>query len=171
MSQLDEREQRVYNAGERLIPGITHGVDEWIRHRSAYVFWRTVIETDLRNGHSHTPVRVLDLGCGVGHGCKTLTDNPQITVVGIDNDADTIEYARSHYAHENISYLQADIRNYVAEMSEFDYVISRNVFEHIENGLALLAQIKYRARLMIDVPYDEDAENPQHQLTVIHTND
>ena len=50
-------------------------------------------------------------------------------------------------------------------MSEFDYVVSRGVFEHMANGLHLALSTKWRYRLLFDVPYDEPkGKNPHHVL-------
>lgn len=50
-------------------------------------------------------------------------------------------------------------------MPKFDYIVSRNTFEHIPDGLHLALSTKWRFRLMFDVPYDEPpGRNPHHVL-------
>ncbi|NDJ62771.1 MAG: methyltransferase domain-containing protein [Chloroflexi bacterium] len=167
MSTLSEFEARVYNAGERLIPGVTHDVGEFLRHRASYAFWRAIIVRDVERGHVRAP-RILDLGCGVGHGCKFLATLPGAMITGIDNSPEAIEYARKHYAGLNITYQVAEAVEYVAAMNEFDYIVSRNVLEHIPNGLDVARAARWRERLCFDVPYGEqDDHNPHHHLHTI----
>ena len=47
MRDLRPLEAIIYNEGERLIPYVTHEQDEFVRHRSSYVFWRGIVELDL----------------------------------------------------------------------------------------------------------------------------
>jgi len=74
-----------------------------------------------------------------------------------------LEYAQQHYARENIVYRIEDLKTFIPEMPEYDYVVSRGVFEHIANGLDLAILAKWRYRLLFDVPYDEpNGMNPHH---------
>jgi SAM-dependent methyltransferase len=162
MRSLTPVEEAIYNEGERLIPEVTHDTAELIRHRSSYVFFRKVIENDLRSRRSDS-VTIIDLGCGVGHGCVTLADIPGASVLGVDMSSESIEYARRHYARANVRYEQVDLLSFIPRMPEYDYVVSRNVFEHIAGGLELARSTKWRLRLMIDVPYAEpEGRNPHH---------
>lgn len=147
---------RIYNEGERLIPGITHGVMELVRHRSSYLFFRQVIALDPG------PRTILDLGCGVGHGCATLAGLPDTHVVGVDLSEDAIRWAQDHYAHQNVEYRVGDIATVLSD--PFDYMVSRNSLEHIPEGLRLAAQANWRKRLLFDVPYNEPPGTNQHHV-------
>ena len=78
MRTLTPEEQILYNDGERLLPGITHSLEEVIRHQSSYEFFKRVIEEDMRRDSRYGTgqVSIVDLGFGVGHGCKTLSTIP-----------------------------------------------------------------------------------------------
>ena len=104
---LKWNQRNIYNEGERLIPGLTHDISEVIRHRSSYVFWKRIIELDISLKHNKTQkkVGILDLGCGVGHGCKVLSSIPNTLVTGVDVSEQVIGYARKHYPARNIEYL------------------------------------------------------------------
>ena len=159
-ARLSRDENEVYAGGERLIPGRTHGLAELVRHRSAYLFFRSVIELDQRR-----PVSVADLGCGVGHGCVALAELDGVSVVGVDKSPAAIAYARAHYWHRDIRYEVDDLRDFIPQMEEFDYVVSRNAFEHVPHGLALARATRWRCRLMIDLPYEEGSgTNPHHEV-------
>ncbi len=165
MRKLSPLEEKIYNAGERLIPGITHDTAEVVRHRNSYLFFRQVIENDIATQRVAKPVRIVDLGCGVGHGCETLSRIPDSHITGVDSSLESIRFARTHYVRNNITYQAADLLEYIPGMPEYDYVVSRNVFEHLTDGLQLALSTKWRSRLLIDVPYDEPkGRNPHHVL-------
>jgi len=164
-------EKKIYNEGERLIPGVTHDIKELIRHRSSYVFFKNVIELDMERWTLPKPVRIVDLGCGVGHGCQVLSRIPGAQVLGVDVSPESLEYARKNYSKKNISYQLADLIEFVSTMTEYDYVVSRGVMEHIPNGLHIISTAKWQHRLLFDVPYDEPAGNPHHLLVGIREKD
>ncbi len=171
MSGLTQLEESIYNEGERLIPGVTHDFKEVRRHYSSYYFWRDAILMDLaqKGGAADAgPIRVVDLGCGVGHGCASLSEIPGVEVVGVDMSEDSLRYARQNYNRPNIQWLQADLPTFIREMDPFDYVVSRGVIEHIENGIEFVHGSNWKQRLMFDVPYDEPAGvNPHHVISEI----
>jgi SAM-dependent methyltransferase len=164
MRELGPLETIIYNEGERLIPYVTHNHNELVRHRSSYVFWRAIVELDLPR--LREPVTIVDLGCGVGHGCATLAEIPGTQVVGVDTSAESLDYAARHYARPNIEYVRGDLVEYIPSMRPFDYAVSRGAMEHIPDGLELTRQSSWRQRLMFDVPYAEaKGVNPHH---VVH---
>jgi len=165
MGQMTEDEASIYNDGERLIPGVTHDVNELIRHRSSYIFFRSVISRDLSLIRREQSVTILDVGCGVGHGCVTLSEIPGSIIRGIDPSVECVQYAAAHYGRPNIGYERVDLATFAATMPEFDYVVSRGVVEHIPDGIELVMRTKWRYRLMFDVPYNEPSgPNPHHVL-------
>lgn len=172
---LTPLERSIYNEGERLIPWLTHGSQEVVRHTSSYEFFRRVIEADLASGRDTTRNRgigIVDLGCGVGHGCRTLSTIPGARITGVDVSPACVEYARSRYAAGNVIYQAADLVGYIPGMPEFDYVVSRGVMEHLPEGISLIHGARWRKRLLFDVPYDEPAEaNHHHVLTGIRESD
>jgi SAM-dependent methyltransferase len=168
MSELTEQEKIIYNNGERLIPHVTHDYSELRRHRSSYLFFRLLIDMDINMGLPADPVRIVDLVCGVGHGCLILSALRNSEILGIDNSKESLEYAEQHYRGPNISYQMHDLDNFISAMPEFDYAVSRGVFEHIRDGLQLAFSTKWRYRLLFDVPYDEiPGLNPHHVLSRI----
>ena len=163
---LTPDEEAIFNGGERLIPGVSMGVAEVVRHRSSYLFFKRVIEGDLAvRPEPRAPVMVADLGCGVGHGCCTIADIPDTRVVGFDNSPLTLDYASRYYARPNVAYELADLAELVPRMDEYDYVVSRGSIEHVDDGLELARSIPARCRVMFDVPYAEPrGVNPHHRV-------
>lgn len=164
MQILSPLEERIYNEGERLIFGVTHNIDEDIRHRSSYLFFRDIIEKDLPLLPRQEEISVVDMGCGVGHGCQVLAKIDHATVMGVDTSLDALDYARTQYASSSIRYRLADLPRFIRTMPKFDYVVSRGVFEHIPEGLTLALSTKWQQRLIFDVPYDEPEGNSHHLL-------
>lgn len=161
-------EKIIYNNGERLIFGKSHNIKEDIRHRSSYIFFKKIIDSDLIYMTSHkikiNSVNIIDLGCGVGHGCKTLSKINNSIIIGVDNCRETIKYARDIYSHDNISYKCLDLCRFIPIMPSYDYVISNQVLEHIPNGLELGFSSKWSKRLMLTVPYNESKNRNSHHI-------
>src|SRR5437764_13098398 len=83
--------------GERVIPGQVD-VDLLNEHMARYTF-----AVRLARGK-----RVLDAGCGAGYGSAELA-RVSAHVTGIDVAADAVEFARTNYAADNLSFHQASV--------------------------------------------------------------
>jgi len=172
--KLNDQEKKIFNAGERLIPGMTHDYKELIRHRKSYEYFKKIIENDIRNINelkNKEQITIADLGCDVGHGCQVLSRINKSRVYGYDMSKESIKYAKNHYSKENIKYEQADLVKLISHMQEFDYVVSRGVFEHILGGLDLVMKSNFKFRLIFDVPYNEPKGNEFHLLLGITEKD
>jgi SAM-dependent methyltransferase len=166
MRKLTLVEEIIWNHGERLIPGVTHNQAEVIRHMSSYLFFRKIIESDLLVQRKRcNPIQIVDLGCGVGYGCRILSKIKGAHILGVDISPETLSHAQDHYLDGNINYQLADLADFIPRMPKFDYVISRGVFEHIPNGLDLAFSTNWQYRLLFDVPHNEPkGRNPYHVL-------
>lgn len=167
---MNKLQQLMYNEGERLVPYVSHGDNELIRHRSSYAFFHKVIQNDLDLGLTIGPVSIADLGFGTGFGCALLASIPGSRILGVDNGPECEIYSRQYYERKNVEYIIQDLNEYVPEMETFDYVVSRGVLEHVPRGLDLIQQLRFTKRVMIDVPYDEKPGNPHHTLVGIKEN-
>ncbi|WP_379138002.1 FkbM family methyltransferase [Paenibacillus sp. sgz500958] len=163
--ELTDFEKIIHNDGERLIFGVSHNLTEDIRHRSSYLFFKQIIEFDCANVDGE--ISVVDFGCGVGHGCETLSSIQNSRVLGVDISQEALQYASQNYGNNNIQYEQVDLIEFSNNMEEFDYVVSRGVLEHIHDGLSVALKSKWAKRLIFDVPYDEAPGNPHHLITGI----
>lgn len=169
---LTKLEEKVWNKGERLVPGRSHNRMEVVRHRSSYALFREAILGDIASGKVQRP-SILDVGFGSGFGCAMLSDIPGAQVTGIDIGPECLEYAKKNYSFKNVEYKLADIATCFSSSTKmYDYVVSRGVLEHVENGLSLIRTARWRQRLMIDVPYAEPAmRNGHHVLSNITEED
>ncbi len=173
---LTPLEKIIYNNGERLVFGKSHYIGEDIRHRSSYIFFKNIIECDLAfmksNNMEIKLIDILDLGCGVGHGCETLSQIECSNILGIDSCQEAIAYAGDVYPNKNITYDCFDLNEFIPSMHSYDYVVSRGVIEHIPNGIELVFLSKWTNRLIFSVPYNEpESANPHHVLSGIREED
>ncbi len=170
MEQLmNKLQQLIYNEGERLIPYISHDEAELIRHRSSYAFFYNVISSDLQNPKftKSDAVSIVDLGFGCGYGCALLSSLPNSSILGVDIGTECEIFAKQYYSRKNVDYLIDDLAHFIPEMTSYDYVVSRGVLEHVPNGLKLIDDIKFKRRVMIDVPFNEVPGNEHHVITGI----
>ena len=103
-------------------------------------FWRRLGGApDLRGK------RVLDLGCGLGSLCVHVAALGAAEVVGVDLDEENIEFARQNVHRrfpelaDRIHFMCQDVRT--LEGPQFDYVISKDAFEHILDLPSVLAAV------------------------------
>ena len=87
---------------------------------------------------------VLDAACGVGYGTAFLAEAAR-RVVGVDRDADAIEYARDRYARPNVDFVTQDLAALDFRDGEFDVVCSFETIEHLDEPERFLA---HAARLL-----------------------
>lgn len=165
---LDIQNLQLDNHGERLIPGYSHGLQEYIRHRSTYQLFRKIIEKDILKSSlgSNEKVKILDLGCGSGHGSFMLAQIPNTLIFAIDISEAAINFAKNDYAKENIIYKQANADDGLKEDMDFDYVVSRHALEHMQNPAEIISKLKFKKRLLLSVPYKE----PEGNIFHLHNN-
>jgi 2-polyprenyl-3-methyl-5-hydroxy-6-metoxy-1,4-benzoquinol methylase len=115
--------------------------------------------------------RVLDLCCGSGYGSAVLASSAQ-QVVGVDNDAATIEMAQATIGREtqHVSFELADAVHYLGgDLRErFDVVVCFEGLEHLQDLQAALALLRAHAqhglRVIASVPNSKmfREQNPFH---------
>ncbi|KKQ18773.1 MAG: hypothetical protein US31_C0002G0118 [Berkelbacteria bacterium GW2011_GWA1_36_9] len=163
---LSRLEQRIANKGERLVPK-SPSDPEVIRHQSSYNFFKKIILKDQKY-LKFKKIGIIDLGCGVGYGCKILSELKNVKITGVDISAEAIEYSKKNYKASNINYCQTDLKKFIPNMPKYDYVVSRGVFEHMQKGLELAHKSAWHYRLIFDVPYNEPPKiNQFHLITRI----
>ncbi len=96
--------------------------------------------------------RIVDMGCETGEVAYVLAQlNPRAEIIGIDHDADNIEFARTTYKQPNLTYRQSDISIPDMEDNSIDGIVNSNIlhgvysdagFNHDEVGHLLEKQVK-----------------------------
>jgi O-antigen biosynthesis protein len=101
--------------------------------------------------------RILDLCCGTGYGSGVLA-HTAASVVGIDNDAATIDAAGQAIDQPNVTFEVADAHAYMRRMetAEFDVIVCFEGVEHLQDlddACASLARLASSGvRLILSVP-------------------
>jgi len=97
---------------------------------------------------------MLDIGCGVGTLTKALSpffDH----VTAIDGSKIKIQKAKKNNSAINIKYIHTIFEEYNPEM-KFDFIVSTNVLEHVNNPIFFLKKIKMllsaKGRVVMTVP-------------------
>lgn len=84
------------------------------------------------------PIRVLELGCGIGLFLKLLADAPNVSAVGIDNSHNSVEIARRN----GIDARHMSLDEMIDKGERFDVVVLSHVLEHIPYPIETLKRIK-----------------------------
>jgi len=116
--------------GERAIPGQIEP-DLWNEHLARYIF-------ASRRAQAR---RALDAGCGAGYGAALLAERAR-WVCGVDVAAEAVEFARSHYRRENLSFLRASATALPFPEASFDLIVAFEVIEHLADWRGLLAELR-----------------------------
>jgi 2-polyprenyl-3-methyl-5-hydroxy-6-metoxy-1,4-benzoquinol methylase len=146
--------------GERVIPELMNPRNGLlIEHIARYEF-----AAETARG------RILDLGCGVGYGVEILLDLREADeisqVVGVDIDAESIEYARDMYGYRRADFRVADIRDGTLpdQLGRFDTIIFFEVIEHMEEDVAVIRNItrmlEPNGKLIISTPFGKGKGKP-----------
>lgn len=152
------------NYGERLVPGYSHDTAEIVRHRSTYQLFRRIIEQDILRDPLllKEKIKILDIGCGTGHGSFLLAQIPSTLIYAIDASEAAIKFAKEDYSMENIVYRHVSANDFAQEGAGFHYIVSRHALEHIPDAMNTLMKFRYKKRLLISVPFKEAEGNPFH---------
>lgn len=138
---------RELNSGERQVATNPTSIDFWHRWRYKEALNR-IDEGDT----------VLDLGCGIGYGSCILAQKARC-VAAVDDSLEAIEFARQHFSHDTVSYINKDIFDI---RDSFDVVVAFEILEHTEKPEKFfeLASRITRKRLVLSTPHvSVDLEN------------
>jgi len=85
--------------------------------------------------------KVLDVGCGSGHGASLLAQEAN-RVVGIDSAPEAILYAQKNYRRANLTFARGDCRSLPFRDRFFDVVVMFDVIEHVAEQKQSLSEIQ-----------------------------
>ncbi|MCL5287447.1 MAG: class I SAM-dependent methyltransferase [Acidobacteria bacterium] len=99
--------------------------------------------------------RVLDAGCGAGYGTHLLSEKCAFAL-GIDYAPQALEFARGRYGGANVAFAAMNCHRLAVAEASVDCVIALEVFEHLENSEAFLAEcsrvLRPGGRLILSTP-------------------
>lgn len=131
------------NSGERQVAPTPAGIR---RDHLARYEWAAKL---LKPGS-----RVIDIACGVGYGTWLLAEAGH-RAFGGDNCAESIAYAKKHYAHERAAYGIVDAAS-VTKFRGFDAAVCFETVEHIRDPAPLLKSVVGCKTLLASVPNEDD---------------
>lgn len=108
--------------------------------------------------------RTVDFACGCGYGTFLLSNNPEITeVLGVDKDAESIEWAKKEYGTDKCKFVCDDVRNLSGKV---DTLVSLETIEHFESDELYIEIIEKLSvdQLIISYPNKKSTHfNPFHK--------
>ncbi|MBX9780723.1 MAG: class I SAM-dependent methyltransferase [Chitinophagaceae bacterium] len=76
--------------------------------------------------------RVLDFACGCGYGTYLLSKSPEISnVIGIDKDAESIEWASKEFSSSKSTFLSIDVTDFTEKINT---LVSLETIEHFDSN-------------------------------------
>lgn len=122
----------VLRNGERQVKAWLSKIDS--RHKSRYALLSTIMRQNCN---------VLDIACGVGYGAYMMADKTGAHVDAVDISYATISYAKSNWAHANISYIAASADTYLSGIikNKYDIIVSFDTLGNIHNPHLFLEQL------------------------------
>lgn len=104
---------------------------------------------------TYRPREILDIGCGAGTQLTAplAAAFPEIAIIGVDDDLRSLDWARAHSGHGNLSFVAP---GGLPPDRRFDLVIASEVLEHVADPAAFLHQLAARVvpggRIVLTVP-------------------
>lgn len=122
--------------GERMIEGA------YATSRGAYAIYAMHLASyDFASTYC-AGMRVLDLGCGSGYGCKRISSVAS-RVVGVDVSDEAIAFALRTYGGDNVSFTSiVPDGSLPFDDGEFDVVLSFQVIEHVPDAERYLREAR-----------------------------
>lgn len=110
---------------ERVVPNIT----------ANYLFQESLARYEFVVKKIGNNIKILDAACGTGYGSRVLSRRGE--VVGLDNDAEAINFAKARYS-KYANFLLGDIENIKQNVGTFDVICCFEAIEHLKHPEKML---------------------------------
>ena len=154
----------IANSLERINPELSGGTeiagDQTLRlHLERYHY----------AGKHLIPGTVADIACGVGYGSSLLVTHygEKIShILAVDNDAASIDFAKTKYQHPKISFILGDATKFRSSQA-FQNIVSLETIEHLPDPVSFIKHISEQlvsgGRFITSVPITPSMDaNPYH---------
>jgi len=159
----DERSRWLYaNRAERMdatVPYFHEGRRSF--HLERYRFAARYVEG----------AEVADIACGTGYGTELLcAEGKAVRAVGVDVDAEAVEYAAAVHGHAAARYVCASADRTGLTEESFDVIVSFETIEHVADDVPLLDEFSRLLRpggtLVCSTPNEWPLELAEHHVRV-----
>ncbi|MEI6427343.1 MAG: class I SAM-dependent methyltransferase [Pseudanabaena sp. ELA607] len=116
--------------------------------------WKASLISKILQRNQIIPSSICEIGCGAGEILNSLTkvSSPETVFCGYEISPQAFEICR-HKAKTNLQYFLKDLCN--EPDSYFDVVLAIDVFEHIDDYLGFLRQLRHKGKYKIfHIPLD-----------------
>jgi|SRR5690625_3260019 len=147
------------DTGERIIPEKMNIMSSMlVEHLARYHF-----------ASLFTEGRILDFACGSGYGTHIIAKRCKekvSEVVGVDMEKEALNYAEYTYYHPKSTFKLADVTdaNIPNQLGKFDYIISFETLEHIQDEEQFLDNIYEMLQpggtLILSTPFGKGRAKP-----------
>lgn len=154
----DKKNQELRFNGERMIPKLNKGKTFYFEHLLRYFFSSQFIKGK----------KVLDAGCGLGYGSRSLNALGAKEVLGVDISKEAVEYARLTYGNNAVSFINADVEELPFFEEKFDAIVAFEILEHLQDQISFLRGVKSNLKtdgiFLVSTPnkYTYPRGNPFH---------
>jgi ubiquinone/menaquinone biosynthesis C-methylase UbiE len=130
---------------ERITPLSEEDDELLIQHKARYTFASQFVRGK----------NVLDIACGNGYGAELLLRGNPAHIIGMDVSPDAVEFARNHYATENVEFRLGNAEQ-IENIKSIDVVTSFETIEHLPHPEKFLDEIgkllPMNGKLIISTP-------------------
>lgn len=130
-------------SGERQVAERINGIRK--DHVARYLFAKSYLKPNDR---------ILDAMCGIGYGSRLLSESNFVEAFDIDEE--TIEFAKSRYYNEKITYECCSYKGFYYHPNLYDLIVCFEAIEHIDDEKFLLSKfhlaLKDSGKLILSTP-------------------
>lgn len=93
------------------------------------IFWKKNLDSlEIKTGS-----KILEIGCGEGLFLSRIVKHYKVHGTGVDVSAESVKFANENYRNEKLFFLKEDAEKLSFKNNSFDFVVSFDALEHIEN--------------------------------------
>lgn len=137
------------------------------KHLESEVWEKDIFKFKNIAGHiEKRECMIVDLGCGTGELVQVIHDErPEALLIGVDFAEEAIKRAEVLQG-QNVDFLRADVTKTGLTPNNFDYVVTSEVLEHLEEPKKLIEEaarlLKPGGKLILTTPFQNHIPSEEH---------